>query len=388
VLKPSPSPIPDGLFPPPLHIGGAGRVPLPEPVFRVKADGLEIKFTVAGGALGPVAGQTMTLNWTGRNAEAKTVTFTAAAVPANVNQVPTALAGETVQEYSFRFAQALASNPVLSSTFGGDFAVVAETSDATGDYVRLMYQNPLAQNESGLITAVENMANITAASTARAIAGRYQSGLPIGMTFNVRNGGFAGTPSINGDYEVTVYATNIFDWAPAPLLPRLTPPLGYPTAPPELITPGQPLSVFMKVDDTAWSWQTFRTNYFTNAELFDPNISGENADPDGDGISNAYEYAAGSNPREPDLLDPSVFVVPYGVQTDETAGTITLFWTADTTATEATMKLQTSTDMLNWTDLPNPEPQVFGVLDFFTFQATAVPGEIRFYRLKPVITAP
>ena len=40
----------------------------------------------------------------------------------------------------------------------------------------------------------------------------------------------------------------------------------------------------------------WRTRYFSQAELADPSISGLGADPDGDGFTNAAEYAFGTNP--------------------------------------------------------------------------------------------
>jgi|GEM_PF-4301600 len=46
-------------------------------------------------------------------------------------------------------------------------------------------------------------------------------------------------------------------------------------------------------------FSVWRPLYFTPAELADPAIVGLNADPDGDGITNAAEYAFGSDPTEP-----------------------------------------------------------------------------------------
>jgi hypothetical protein len=46
------------------------------------------------------------------------------------------------------------------------------------------------------------------------------------------------------------------------------------------------------------SYVTWKAANFTSAELADPNISGNNADPDGDGFSNVAEFTAGTNPRD------------------------------------------------------------------------------------------
>lgn len=45
-------------------------------------------------------------------------------------------------------------------------------------------------------------------------------------------------------------------------------------------------------------YQTWRTSHFTTAELGNPSISGDQADPDQDGHTNLQEYHAGTNPRD------------------------------------------------------------------------------------------
>ncbi|MDQ6655415.1 MAG: PKD domain-containing protein [Verrucomicrobiota bacterium] len=47
-------------------------------------------------------------------------------------------------------------------------------------------------------------------------------------------------------------------------------------------------------------FQEWRQIYFSAAELANPAISGDLADPDGDGIANLAEYALGTNPKQPD----------------------------------------------------------------------------------------
>ena len=46
-------------------------------------------------------------------------------------------------------------------------------------------------------------------------------------------------------------------------------------------------------------YQAWRAKYFSTSELADPAVSGDDADPDGDGIPNLIEYASGTNPRVP-----------------------------------------------------------------------------------------
>ncbi|MHC1768796.1 MAG: serine hydrolase [Verrucomicrobiia bacterium] len=48
---------------------------------------------------------------------------------------------------------------------------------------------------------------------------------------------------------------------------------------------------------TTLSYEAWQANHFTLAELADPTASGEQADPDGDGLPNLLEYAQGMNPR-------------------------------------------------------------------------------------------
>ena len=47
---------------------------------------------------------------------------------------------------------------------------------------------------------------------------------------------------------------------------------------------------------------TWRVRYFSPAELTDPGVSGDAADPDGDGQTNFQEYLAGTDPRDPQSL--------------------------------------------------------------------------------------
>jgi CubicO group peptidase (beta-lactamase class C family) len=47
------------------------------------------------------------------------------------------------------------------------------------------------------------------------------------------------------------------------------------------------------------SYDAWRAKYFSSSELADPTVSGDDADPDGDGMPNLLEYASGTNPRVP-----------------------------------------------------------------------------------------
>ena len=50
----------------------------------------------------------------------------------------------------------------------------------------------------------------------------------------------------------------------------------------------------------ALSYEAWRARHFSIAELSDPDVSGDGADPDGDGISNLIEYSQNLDPRSAD----------------------------------------------------------------------------------------
>ena len=79
---------------------------------------------------------------------------------------------------------------------------------------------------------------------------------------------------------------------------------------------------------------------FTPTELADPTISGDNADPDHDGIVNELEYAFGLDPKTPSpaLLQPQL-------SADRTQFLLTF----PAQRSELNYTVQTSTDLQNWT---------------------------------------
>jgi alpha-tubulin suppressor-like RCC1 family protein len=86
------------------------------------------------------------------------------------------------------------------------------------------------------------------------------------------------------------------------------------------------------------SWLNAR---FTGAELLDSAISGSNADPDGDGLSNFLEYALGHEPRTATTADlPEV---------GATANAWTYTYTRPADRAALTYVVETSTDLVTWT---------------------------------------
>lgn len=61
------------------------------------------------------------------------------------------------------------------------------------------------------------------------------------------------------------------------------------------LTATDDLQVLIQASDPYLDW---KSTHFTSAELGDPNISGDNADPDGDKFPNRSEYVAGTLPKD------------------------------------------------------------------------------------------
>ena len=79
---------------------------------------------------------------------------------------------------------------------------------------------------------------------------------------------------------------------------------------------------------------------FTPAEQADPAISGANADPDGDGLSNLMEYAFGLDPK---VADPAALPA-VSMQN----GALTLTYTRLHDAGDLTYAVEASDDLISW----------------------------------------
>jgi subtilisin family serine protease/subtilisin-like proprotein convertase family protein len=88
------------------------------------------------------------------------------------------------------------------------------------------------------------------------------------------------------------------------------------------------------------SYDQWLVSEFSAIQILDPDISGENADPDGDGRVNLLEYATGGNPHAFDLTGEPVLV--------NTGGTLSLQYIANTVKTDLIYQVKISTDLITW----------------------------------------
>ena len=119
------------------------------------------------------------------------------------------------------------------------------------------------------------------------------------------------------------------------------------------VTPSQALSALttgsdhlpLVVDYVAPTpYEAWKSGYFTTAELASPAISGDGADPDGDGVVNLLEYALGLNPRV-----AGVTGLPTGGKvTTNGSQYLTLTYTQVIAAKDIIYTPQVSGDLATW----------------------------------------
>ena len=119
------------------------------------------------------------------------------------------------------------------------------------------------------------------------------------------------------------------------------------------VTPAAARSALVKASDhlpvvadytVATPFTSWQTRYFTAAELANPAVGGNVADPDGDGIPNLLEYALNLPPRT-----AGVAGLPTVGRTTVSGGVyLTLTFTRVIAETDITYVPQVSSDLLTW----------------------------------------
>jgi hypothetical protein len=90
--------------------------------------------------------------------------------------------------------------------------------------------------------------------------------------------------------------------------------------------------------------QAWEDTHFTDAELADPSISGDAADPDGDRLGNLLEYVFNRDPRQPET-SPAVTV---GVTRQGAIRNLFLSFPHNRNATDVSLSYETSSDLHTW----------------------------------------
>lgn len=144
--------------------------------------------------------------------------------------------------------------------------------------------------------------------------------LPLGLSLQSldnRTGIISGTPSAAGIYSFTVKATGN-----------------------DGLFSRKSLSIRILT-----AFATWKAGHFTVAELANSAISGDAADPDGDGLVNLAEYAFGGDPKAADSVTSS----PTWILNSSNQLEIT--FSCNASLNEITYTVQTSTDLTTWTDI-------------------------------------
>ena len=178
------------------------------------------------------------------------------------------------------------------------------------------------------------------------------SGSATGLTINTYTGLISGTPNVSGTFALGISASNIAGTGTATLTLSLFP-TGY------------------------QAWQSL---VFTPDQLANSSISGDTANPVGDGISNLMKYALGMNPNVPYSWTASQ--IPYaGVTTVGPNQYLTLTFTG--TAIDVTYSVQANSDLTGtWTTLYSSPPGIAPGIQTVSDTVPITSGTKRFIRLQ------
>jgi hypothetical protein len=93
------------------------------------------------------------------------------------------------------------------------------------------------------------------------------------------------------------------------------------------------------------SIDTWLSTHFTEEELLDPSISGDDADPDLDSLPNIIEFALGFDPRSPSIL----FTGAASLAFENSEGQLLLTFSRNPDAFDVTITVEESSDLSDWT---------------------------------------
>ena len=91
--------------------------------------------------------------------------------------------------------------------------------------------------------------------------------------------------------------------------------------------------------------QAWKDTHFTAAEIADPSISGDSADPDGDGLGNLLEYVFNRDPRQREQSP----VMTVSVTSQSGSHNLLLSFPHNRNATDVTLTYEGSSNLQTWT---------------------------------------
>ncbi len=244
--------------------------------------------------------------------------------------------------------------------------VSATNGGGTGSAILtfVIHASPLPVITSALaVTATENQPFQYQVAATNNPTSYNAAGLPPGLSINTSTGIISGTCTVGGTTSaIALTASNAYGFGQATL------------------------SLTVETPYSAWQDQ-----FFTPTDLSDPAISGDTADPAGDGIPNLMKYALGLDP----FSNGTAGLPVSAIITTGSGNYLTLTYTQVLSDTDITYAVQVSTDMTNWnsgpgyTDPPTSVNDPGGATQTVTVQsATPINGAtpVQFMRLQ--VTGP
>jgi PKD repeat protein len=130
-------------------------------------------------------------------------------------------------------------------------------------------------------------------------------------------------------------------------------------------------SIAINVTSTVDLW---KQAVFTPTELTNPAVSGDVANPDGDGLPNLLEYAMGTNPNVPNTNGPPNFFLTNGV--------FSLTYTQFQPATDVSLVVEVSNDLLDWNPVSPAPIADEGIIQVLAVQEMVSMNSTRFFRFR------